>query len=188
MFGLSWAVIRLIGYSLLAAALIGGAAYVRHEWDAGQAARAQVVARAAQDKAVSRAETVVVHQAQAQETAAQHTLAAQATVIIKRIPVYVSSSPSPPVGCVTWGMLRLHDAAVLGLSPDDLPAASQPDAACSSVAPSAFAATVARNYAAARANAEQLTALQRDIRAQAVAAGAPPVAVSEPPIAVDVPY
>ena len=193
MFGLSLATIKLIVYAIIAAVLLGGVAYVKHEWDAGQAARHQVAARAAQDRAVAASEKIVVSSAAAQEKTAQAALAAQTVVIVKRIPVYVSTKAPPAghpaVGCITYGLLRLHDAAVLGVSPDDLPAAGQLDDACSPVAPSDFASTIARNYAAARANAEQLDALEADIREQAHAAGGPPVvAQPPPPLAVDVPY
>lgn len=189
MFGLSWGVIRLISYGLLAASLLGGMAYVKHEWDAGQKARAQIVELHHQQRVQTAAQVQVVAQAATAETAAQSTLQAQARVIVRRIPVYVSRSPSPVVGCVTWGMLRLHDAAALGLDPSDLPASPGVDAACSAVAPAALADTIARNYAAARANAEQLNALEADIRAQAaVAANASPPAPVDAPLAVDVPY
>lgn len=187
MFGLSLSAIKGIAWLVVAATLLGGVAYVKHEWDAGQAARAQVAAQAAQVKAVVASQKVVVSTAADTEKAAQGALQAQSATIIKRIPVYVSVKV-PPVGCITNGLVRLHDAAALGVDPASL-ASPGPDDACATLAPSDFAATIARNYAAARANAEQLNALEADIHAEARAAGGPAVvAAPSPPLALDVPY
>jgi hypothetical protein len=65
------------------------------------------------------------------------------------------------------------DAAALGVDPDTLSLApGQSDGSCAPVKASDLAASVAGNYGAARANAEQLTALQNWIAAEAQAARA----------------
>lgn len=173
MFGLAPLAWRLIGYGVIALTVLGVVGRVTFLWKEGRAAvhHEQVVAK--QTKAIVVVERKLTATHQASEKTAQARLEIQHRIIIKRIPVYVSTSPAPPVGCITWGLVRLHDAAVLGVSPDDLPnPADQPDNACSSVADSDFAAAVADNYAAARANAEQLDALEADVSAR-VAAAAP---------------
>ena len=63
--------------------ICGGVAYVKHEWDAGQAARHQVVARAAQDRAVAASEKIVVSSAAAQEKTAQAALAGQIQALVE---------------------------------------------------------------------------------------------------------
>ena len=189
MFGLSLTAIKWIIYGIMAATILGGIAYIEHEWAAGKAAQAQLAAQAAQVKTLTVAQKVVVTSAAASEKTAQTSLAAQSKVIIQKVPIYVPvKAPTVGVPCISNGLVRLHDAAALGVDPASLTAAG-PDAACSSVAPSAFADTVARNYAAARANAEQLDALEADIHSEAHAAGGPAVlAGAPPPLAVYVPY
>ena len=105
----------------------------------------------------------------AKDAATQQALAAHATVVTKEIPVYVTTHQDA-TGCVTWGMLRVHDAAATGVDPASLqPPGGQSDDACSAVKPSAFAAAVAGNYAVALANAAQLNDLEADIRGRVAA-------------------
>lgn len=174
MFGLPTWAMNVIGYAILAAVIAGCGAKLVSVWDTHEikGLKSTIAVAAAQAHATTIVQKVLTKANGAAETAAQATLATQARIIIKKVPVYVSSSPKPPVGCVTNGMLRLHDAAVLGADPADVqPPAGQPDAACSTLAPSDFMAVVAANYAAARANAEQLDSLESDItqRVKAVA-------------------
>lgn len=169
MFGLSWAAIRLIAYALLAATLLGGAAYVKHEWDAGQAARVEVtqahVVAKAEDKAVVAVDKPVAKA----EAAAQVKIVYRTKTLIKEIPRYV---PSAPVDCVTWGLVRLHDAAVLHVDPASLPLpAGLTDGSCSPFTDAQFMAGVIANYGVADANAEQLDALEADIAAREKAVG-----------------
>lgn len=169
MFGLPTWAINLIGGVLLALLVAGVGAHLASVWYAPQlvAAKTQIKATDTAAKAVKVAQTSITKTDSAAETAAQATIQVQTRTIIKKAPIYVSASPSPPVGCVTNGMLRLHDAAVLGVDPADIhPPAGQPDAACSTTAPSDFMAAVVDNYATARANAEQLNALEVDLDAR----------------------
>lgn len=190
MFGLSWGTVQLCCWLGLAALACGAVGYVEFEWNRGKQAEAQIAVLTGRQKAVAGAEKIAVKSAAAGETAAQQALSAQARVIIKKVPVYVSlTAPSVGVPCVSNGLVRLHDAAVMGVDPDSLPAAGGANDACSAIAPAAFASTIASNYAAARANAEQLDALEGDFRAQAdAAAGRASVAGPSAPIASDVPY
>lgn len=85
--------------------------------------------------------------------------------IVKEIPRYVPAQAD--AACtVPGGFVRLHDAAATGAQLDAGP--GDPDAAPSGVALSAVAETVAGNYTACHANAEQLSALQALLRAQGV--------------------
>ena len=166
---LAW---KLIGYAVIAITMMGMGAKLMSIWDAGQIAgyKATIARQNAVVKQVTAVTAQITASDQAAEAAAQTALAGRAQIIIKRIPVYVSSSAKPAVGCVTNGMLRVHDAAVLGVDPSEVvPPAAQPDAACSAVAPSDFMAGVAANYAAANENAEQLNSLSSDIKSRAAA-------------------
>ena len=168
-----WA-IKWIIYGVIAAALLGCVAYVKHEWDAGQKARVQIAIVHKQEKAVTAAVGKADAAAGAQEAKAQAGLTEQTRVIIKRIPTYVTRSvPGKPVPCIPWGFVRLHDAAVLGVDPGSLPnPGGLADDACSTVEYPDLAGTVARNYGAARANAEQLDALIAAEKTRAAAANA----------------
>lgn len=97
------------------------------------------------------------------EASAQDAEKEKTRVIVQKVPRYIARVV--PVACVPWGLVRLHDAAVRGDDPDAATApAGQPDDACSPFSPGEFAAIVAGNYGVARANAEQLNALEADIR------------------------
>jgi hypothetical protein len=118
---------------------------------------------------------ISIHSAAA-EADAQAQLAASATVIKQKVHKHVTAPPSPPTvrGCITYGLVRAHDAAALGVDPDTLalPAGTADDA-CAPVADADLADALSDNYAAARANAEQLEALEADVRKR-VDATAPP--------------
>lgn len=164
---------KLAGYGLLVLVLVATVLGAKHEWDLGQAARKQVVAIEHVSK-VQTAAVVKVDSAAAKTAAAAQTrIVTRYVTLTKEIPAHVP--PSSP--CVPWGVVRLHDAAVLHLDPGSLqPPAGQPDDACSDVAPRAFVDAVVANYGTADANAEQLNALEANLaeRAAAVAAEAPP--------------
>lgn len=191
MFGLpSWAW-KAIGYAVIVLTVLGCGAKLMSIWDAGKIAGYQKTiatgkAQVAQVAAVTKTITVAD---QAKETTAQAALTAQHTTFSKEISVHVSASPSPPVGCVTWGMLRLHDAYVLGVDPSSLgDPTAQPDDACSTVAPSVFMAAINDNYHAARANAEQLDALIADVQARTAAVAAAAHQDGPPPLKVSLPH
>jgi hypothetical protein len=185
MFGLSTIAWKAIGVLVVLLTLMACGAKLMSIWDTGKITKLQGViatghAQVAQVAAVTKTLTV---QDQAAEATAQEGLGGQRAVITKEITHYVSVIPSPPVGCVTWGMLRLHDAAVLGVDPGGLgDPAAQPNDACSTVAPSVFMAAVTDNYGAARANAEQLDRLIGDVEARTAAIAAATAEGSPPPL------
>ena len=171
---------KLIGYAVIALTLMGVGAKLMSVWDAGSIAKykATLAAQTAAVRQVTAVTTLLTKDDQAKEVLAQGALASQTKTITKEITRYVPRpGPSVSVPCVSNGMLRVHDAAVLGRDPGEiLPPAGQPDDACSSVAAADFMATIAANYGAARQNAEQLNALEDDIksRSSVVAAAAKP--------------
>ena len=162
---------------LLPAIAFAGGAYVAHHWDAGDVealqkkiaiiqrddARAKVEALAAAADRLRRADAISLTAAVA-EAAAQQKLDDQKSVIAKEVHRHVASDISRRV-CVPYGVVRVLDAASLGADPDGLSLpAGQSDGACAPVTAASLAANVAGNYAAARANAEQLSALQAWVR------------------------
>ncbi len=77
--------------------------------------------------------------------------------ITKEVPVYVTAQAD--AACpVPVGFVRIHDAAAQGA--DLAGSAGDPDAPAAGVALSTVADTVAGNYTACHANAEQVVALQ----------------------------
>jgi hypothetical protein len=151
---------------MLALVLVGTALGVKHEWDLGQAARVQVKQVVATSKAQLVAVAKVDQAATAAEPKAQAIVVTRYKTLVQKVPTYVPVS-SP---CIPWGLVRLHDAAAAGVDPSTLqPPASAADDACSDVAPDAFMATVVANYGLAAQNAEQLNALEADLRARAAA-------------------
>lgn len=76
--------------------------------------------------------------------------------IIKEVPFHVSARTDARYP-LPWGLVRVHDAAILGLDPSafSIPAGQSDDAA-SSVKASDLAANDAENFGACRANQEQL--------------------------------
>lgn len=109
---------------------------------------------------------------QSADTAAAHqtALAAQAVVVKSKVHSHVhepAPAAPPAVGCVTYGLVRQHDAAALGVDPDTLPLpAGTTDDACAPVANADLADAISDNYAAARANAAQLDDLEANVKAK----------------------
>lgn len=146
---------RLLIVAVLAAALVGvgwvkGASHVQAEWDAEVVKQSLTAARV--EKAQAQATVQVVT-----EYVDRVKIVRQAgETIIKEVPVYVPAQAD--AACVlSRGFVRLHDAAAQGIVPEP---AGNSDASPAGVTLSAVAGTVAENYTACRANAEQLSALQ----------------------------
>lgn len=107
------------------------------------------------------------------EASAQERIVYRTNETIKEVPRYVTVVQDR--ACIGYGLVRVLDAAAQGLSPESLQLpAGQSDDACSPVAPSALAMSVAGNYGIARQNAQQLDALSADIRAREAIAGVQP--------------
>ena len=85
--------------------------------------------------------------------------------IIKEIPVHVSARSDTRYP-LPYGVVRVYDAAILGAAPStlSLPAGRTDDSAARITA-SALAENAAENYAACRANAEQLKLLEKWVAA-----------------------
>lgn len=146
-----------------------GSSHTDHRWQkkwdahvaADKAAVDAVVAQAvAKEKEQARRDTAAaVAQAQAQEKINRRTAA-----IVKRIPVYVTPKQDTS-GCVTYGLVRVLDAAALGADPADLELpAGKSDDACAPVSWADLAASVVDNYGTGHQNAAQLDALIEDVQ------------------------
>lgn len=100
------------------------------------------------------------------EAAAQQKIVVHTKKVYEEVPIYVTPAQDAR-GCVTYGLVRVLDAAVTGRDPADLKLpAGKSDDACAPVAASDLARSVAGNYGTARQNAEQLDALIADITAR----------------------
>lgn len=98
-----------------------------------------------------------------------------AAVVKQKVYIHVHDPVAPrAVGCVSYGLVRQHDAAALGVDPDTLPLPSGvTDDACSPVANTELAGAIADNYAAARANAAQLNDLIANVKGKVDATNPP---------------
>lgn len=146
------------------------------KWTAPDSLQAQLdalkVRRAAE---LARARDIGRRQAEAsaaigrRQAATQTAITARTRMLIREVPIYVTPETDARLGGLPWGLVRMHDAAALGVDPASLPnPAGEPDDAASSVEASDLAAAVAGNYAGVcRADAEQLRDLQAWVRAVA---------------------
>lgn len=101
------------------------------------------------------------------EASAQTRIVTRTQTIVKEVPANVTPVQDART-CVSYGLVRLHDAAALGVDPGTLPlpAGKSPDD-CTSLKASDLATGIVGNYGVARQNAEQLDALIADERARA---------------------
>jgi hypothetical protein len=91
--------------------------------------------------------------------------------LIEKVPVYVSPETDRRFP-LPVGLVRVHDAAVLGVDLSSVPdPAGRADDAASGVEASTLAAIVAGNYGACRADQARLSGLQGWVAAQASANG-----------------
>jgi hypothetical protein len=163
-----WSILfRLFVYAGIAAA----GAWAAHHWDEGEIADLKLAQSQAQTRAVLaqakivRAQDAVSLAAAVTEASAQQKIADEAHLIPKEIRIHV---PSASRICIPFGLVRVLDAATTGADPAGLPLpAGQSDAGCAPVDAAALAQSVAGNYVTARANAEQLSALQDWVRDEA---------------------
>lgn len=122
--------------------------------------KAQATAVAAAQAEQKRLDDIATAAAQ-REAANQSRLAAQAQAALTEVEKHVQSN----IHCVTWGLVRVLDAAAQGTTTSSLPApAGKPDGACASVDALPLARSVVANYFTANANAEQLNALIANLR------------------------
>jgi hypothetical protein len=89
------------------------------------------------------------------ETAREHTYYVTRT-ILREVPAHVGAQTDSRFP-LAWGLVRVHDAAILGVDPAQLSLpAGQSDDTAAPVKASDLAANDAENFGACRANAEQL--------------------------------
>ncbi len=131
---------------------------------AAEASRKAQEAAVAAARATERATAVLAQESALRAAAADQKIVYRTNTIIKEVPTHVTAQTDARV-CVPVGLVRLLDAAALGVDPADLVLpAGQSDDTCSSVRASDLARSVVGNYGIARQNAEQLDQLIADIR------------------------
>jgi len=159
-------VTKLIGMLIVAVGLMGAGAYTMHKVDLGtinglkaQYAQAEAAAlQKAQEKQKELDEVTAA--ASTKAVADQAALVAAQQQSLARIPAHVTVIKGPG-NCVTYGLVRVLDAAVFGSDPAklNLPAGAT-DATCAPVDAPALARTIVTNYGRYKITAQQLTDLQ----------------------------
>lgn len=137
------------------------------KWDAHVKADKKAI-----DAAVAKARADERRSAQLTQTSGETQVRVQTKIVdhtvtlIKEVPKYVTVQQDAR-SCVSYGLVRLLDAASSGRDPADLELpAGQSNDACAPVEASALAASVVENYGIARQNAAQLDGLIADTRAR----------------------
>lgn len=158
---------------MLVGAVIAG--YLVHHYDSAAYTKLQLAQVEANLKAVQEAKDLQAKQDKAAidaavaEAKAQQDIAANQNQIRQELPNYVSSHTT----CVTYGIVRLLNAA-LGRYDLSLPTpAGKPNDACAPITADQFTGDVIDNYILAVENAEQLNALEAEIRTATSLAAAP---------------
>lgn len=173
MFGLTPTGIKLaLGVGAILIAFASGG-YTIHKFDVAKLEKVELQYAQAEAKAVQQAKDIqaaqdkVTTDAAVAEAAAQQKIVTNTVTVTQEVTHYVKDTST----CITFGLLRLFDATVLGIDPAKLsiPAGKSNDA-CAPVTASALAKSVVGNYGAALANAEQLNELQRWVNLE-IAAG-----------------
>jgi hypothetical protein len=102
--------------------------------------------------------------ASAIEQAEVQTVIVEKIVKVKEeIPIYVQDTSA----CITYGLVRVLDAAVHGVGPAELPLpAGQSDDSCAPFGAVALARSVVHNYGLAHQNSGELTGLQQWVERQ----------------------
>jgi hypothetical protein len=112
--------------------------------------------------AIKKAEDQFSLQAAVDEAKKQAQIVTVTNTVTKEVPKYVPIGSKCPV---TIGLLRVLDAAVLGVDPAQLPLGpGQSDESCADVDARTLALNIVANYGACQANAQQLTSLQAWVR------------------------
>lgn len=164
MFGLNpYSIALKIGIALVVAAL---AAFTTHKIDHGAYADLELKYAKAQQEQIEAGvrqlqhDTKITEEAAVAEAKVQQQIVVQTLTLTREVTRYVKDTST----CVTFGLVRVLDAAALGVDPADLPLpAGQSDDACAPVTASALAGSVATNYGTARQNAEQLNRLEATV-------------------------
>ena len=147
----------------------GGAGWAVHRIDLSAKLKLELSYAQAQAKAVAAAQAEqhrldsIATEAAQREAANQSSLASAAQARLEEVQSHVaplSHARAMQPGCVTFGFIRVLDAAIHGVTAASLrlPAGGADDA-CAPVDAATVARSIVRNFAAAAANAEQLDAL-----------------------------
>lgn len=97
-----------------------------------------------------------------QQSTTQEKIVTRTMTITKEIPIYVKDTSD----CVTVGLIRVLDAAAIGVDPATLALApGQFDETCAGVGARALAQSIVDNYGRAHQNAAELTDLQAYVKA-----------------------
>lgn len=175
MFGLSSLAWKVLGYAVIALVISGVVFKVTHQYALGGQYHAAAVSQAKEGKRVNATNSAITVTSTRNEVAAQAKIVVRYRTIVKEVPTYVTVQQDAR-GCVSWGLVRLLDAAALGVDPSTLDLPSDvTDDTCTTLKASDLAASVAGNYGVAAANAEQLDALEADIKARVAVAPVPPL-------------
>lgn len=164
MFGLSLTSIKLIAMLMGVIAVAAVAAYGQYRIDLSKYEALELNYSQAQIKATQQAKVEQAAQDQVALNSAVSEAAAQQKIVTvtQEVPVYVKETQT----CITFGDIRLLDAAISGRDPSTLNLPTgQSDDACSPISMRSLAAIVTGNLTAAVRNAEQLTQLQAFVKA-----------------------
>lgn len=156
-------------YALIAALLAaaGSASWATYKIEEGRIAKIEVAYDKAQIAAIQEAKDKqasadkVVLDGALKEAAEHVQIVTQTEVITREVIKHVKDTST----CVTYGLVRVLDAATRGDDPGDLALpAGKSDDTCAPVTATALARSVAANYGIARDNAKQLNNLQDTVR------------------------
>lgn len=151
-----------VALGLIVSSAIGAGALV-HKFDGAKLAKVELGYKNAEVDALKKA--VVIRQKQndislaaaVSVAASQQKIVTETQIVTKEIVRHVPVS----IPCITYGFIRVHDAAVFGVSPDTLPLpAGKSDDTCAPIGADAVAKTITENYGRARLTAEQLNDLE----------------------------
>lgn len=168
MFGLSSLYTSLLAGAAMLAVGAASGSYVTYKVEQGTIAGIKLADAQAQAAAVSAATaikskqdaTVLADAVSAADSRVR--IVTQAATITKEIPVYVTKT----LPCVTFGFVRVLNAAAAGVDPAGVAVApGEPNGACSPVSWDQVAADIADDYGTGLQNADQMNRLEADVTA-----------------------
>lgn len=158
---------KIAGALALLFVTAGASSYVTHRVDTAKLEALELRYSQAQTKAVEEAKSLQAAQDKVSLDAAVAEAQAQQKIVTvtQTITQEVTRHVTDHVACVSYGLVRVLDAAALGVDPDTLALpAGKSDDACTGITNSALAERIATDFGIARANAEQLNALEAWVR------------------------
>ena len=170
--GLASSASGILALLAVVAGLLGLGAFEQHKIDANSLT--SLKADYAKQSAAALAKGAAIQQendnraiaAASAEAAGQASRVAELQQELDGVQKHVSTKAIP---CVSFGLVRVLDAAVLGVSPDALTLPpGKSDDTCSPITATELASSIVSNYGAALGNAEQLAALQNLLRKQGI--------------------